>query len=234
MKITPLPETARFIAKVLAARKTPTQEIPALIAMVHEGVTGLLEPPRQAVVAALAPSLPPPLRVKRAYVRRAGLLPAEPAIPAPPPTPRLMRRADVAVVKPAEPQMARPTTRAALRGLVKWYDPRARAGALRLPGYAGDVAVGPDALDRAGIPRLFKGQEIEASVTESDGEVHLVTLSLPGRPETDPFGGGPLGARRRDAKPVVIEMKRDGLRRVAARVEAEQLLGVPRPPPLSD
>jgi cold shock CspA family protein len=125
----------------------------------------------------------------------------------------------------------RPTTRAALRGIVKWYDPRTRTGAVRLPGYSGDIAVGPDALERAGIPRLFKGQEIEASVSAAGGQVSLVTLSLPGRPETDTAGGGPLGSARRNARPVVIELKKDALRRVAARVEAEQLLGpTPRPP----
>jgi cold shock CspA family protein len=136
-----------------------------------------------------------------------------------------MRRAEVA----AAPAVAerRPTTRTALRGLVKWYDPKTRTGALRLPGYAGDVAVGPDALERGGLPRLFKGQEVEASIVQDGGAVQLLTISLPGRPETDVANAG-LGAPRRHAKPVVIELKRDAMRRVAARVEAEQLLGRPR------
>ena len=48
---------------------------------------------------------------------------------------------------------------------------------------------------------------------------------LPGRaePANTLFGAKELGRRR--AKPVVIELKRDALRRVAARVEAEHLLG---------
>jgi cold shock CspA family protein len=234
MKMPPSPETVRFIAKVLAARKTGMEELPLLIATLHDAFEQAPAPvaapaPEEAPLAFEAE--PRPAR-RRGRPPRDRLLPLyQETIPAPPPAPRLIRRAEIApAAKPAEALPPRPTTRAALRGLVKWYDPRSRTGAVRLPGYAADVAVGADALDRAGIPRLFKGQEIEASVTESDGQVHLVTLSLPGRPETDAAGGGPLGAARRHAKPVVIEMKRDAMRRVAARVEAEQLLGPPRPP----
>jgi cold shock CspA family protein len=120
--------------------------------------------------------------------------------------------------------------KAALRGVVKWFDARTKSGALRLPGYGDEIAVDADALDRAGIPRLFKGQEIEASIAEDgQGRARLITLSLPGRPETEtllPHSSAP-GSARRHAKPVVIELKRDALRRIAARVEAEQILGRP-------
>jgi cold shock CspA family protein len=134
-----------------------------------------------------------------------------------------MRRAEVTSAAASGTEMARPAAKAALRAIVKWFDPRHRTGALRVPGYGGDVAVDADALERAGIARLFKGQEVEASVVGGEGSVRLVALSLPGRPESD--AGGPVGSARRHAKPVVIELKRDALRRVAARVEAEQLLG---------
>jgi cold shock CspA family protein len=234
MTSTPAPETVQFIAKILAARETPQDEVPALIAAVQQGIESLVAPPpvtaiaRPAVVPVAAPS---PQRRRRGRPRKAEVIPLE-LPPAPPPAPRLMRRAEMAprLAEPAAVEL-RPTTRAAIRGVVKWYDPRTRHGAVRLPGYSGDIAVSPEALERAGIPRLFKGQEIEASISESLGEVSLLTLSLPGRPETDPAGGGPLGSARRNARPVVIEMKKDALRRVAARVEAEQLLGpTPRPP----
>jgi cold shock CspA family protein len=121
------------------------------------------------------------------------------------------------------PGEASAKTRTGLRGIVKWYDPKTRIGSLRLPGHD-DVAVDADALDRAGVPRLFKGQEIEASiVVEAAGAVRLLAVSLPGRPESEPLGA--IGGARRNQKPVVIEMKRDALRRVGARLEAEQILG---------
>ncbi|HEY0526809.1 MAG TPA: hypothetical protein VGD08_25680 [Stellaceae bacterium] len=167
---------------------------------------------------------------------------AEPARAAPVLAPRLMRRAEVAASEggwrsaadttaaaaPSDNVLRAP--KAALRGVVKWFDARTKSGALRLPGYGDEIAVDADALDRAGIPRLFKGQEIEASIAEDgQGRARLITLSLPGRPETEtllPHSSAP-GSARRHAKPVVIELKRDALRRIAARVEAEQILGRP-------
>jgi cold shock CspA family protein len=140
--------------------------------------------------------------------------------------PRLMRRSEVPAATPAFGDSAY-NSQSTLRGIVKWFDPRSRRGALRLPGFSTEVSVDGGALERAGIARLFKGQEIEASVAIDQGQPTLIALSLPGRaaPNDQPFGG--KHAVRRHAKPVVIELKRDALRRVAARVEAEQLLGVP-------
>lgn len=136
--------------------------------------------------------------------------------------PRLMRRAEVTGLARV-PENSSPRTRTGLRGIVKWYDPKSRVGALRLPGHD-DVAVDANALERAGVPRLFKGQEIEASVVvEPDGAARLLAVSLPGRPETEPLGT--IGPTRRQQKPVVIEMKRDAMRRVGARLEAEHILG---------
>jgi cold shock CspA family protein len=186
-----------------------------------------------------------PLTAKRRRGRpRKEILPfapaAEPARAAPVLAPRLMRRAEVAASEggwrsaadpaPAPVDRAVRAPKAALRGVVKWFDSRTKSGALRLPGYGDDVAVDADALDRAGIPRLFKGQEIEASIAEDEqGRARLITLSLPGRPETETLlpHSSARGSARRHAKPVVIELKRDALRRIAARVEAEQILGRP-------
>jgi cold shock CspA family protein len=112
-----------------------------------------------------------------------------------------------------------------VRGIVKWFDPRTRRGALRLPGFADEIQVEAGALEAAGIARLFKGQEIEASLAHEAGDTRLLALALPGRAPVPNavFAGSTPG--RRHAKPVVIELKRDALRRVAARVEAEHLLG---------
>jgi cold shock CspA family protein len=236
---TQLSEAARFVARLLGARQTHREEVPDVIAAVSEALSGLrtveaapAAVPEIAEIVSL-PSAPPRRRGRPPRVRT-GFAEQQPAEVAPPPVPRLMRRADVQHAVPDTPaivEAARSGTRTGLRGIVKWWDPRAQIGALRLPGHD-DVAVDGDALYRAGIARLFKGQEIEASITidREGASPRLIAVSLPGRPETDnSMPSGPLGGSRRHAKPVVIEMKKDAMRRVAARVEAEQLLGaIPR------
>jgi cold shock CspA family protein len=228
-KDSPLPETVRLVARVLAVRPTPQQEIPGLISAIHETVAGLgggaapqADPVPEAPGDEKAPMRRRPGRPRKVFA------PVEDAPALPAAAPRLMRRADMATA-PAADTLARPVAKAALRGIVKWFDPRARIGALRLPGHD-DVAIDGDALERAGIARLYKGQEIEASVTFDPGAAspRLVAVMLPGRPEPETPLGSLAGAPRRHAKPVVIEMKRDAMRRVAARVEAEHLLGTPR------
>jgi cold shock CspA family protein len=252
----PSPEIARFIARILAHRTTPIGEIPQVVEAVRRGLEMLQAPAaatapatvdalNDAATADAAADALAPLTVKRRRGRpRKEVLPfapaAEPARAAPVLAPRLMRRAEVAASEGGW-RSATDTTaaaaghvlrapKAALRGVVKWFDSRTKSGALRLPGYGDEIAVDADALDRAGIPRLFKGQEIEASIAEDEqGRARLITLSLPGRPETEtllPHSSAP-GSARRHAKPVVIELKRDALRRIAARVEAEQILGRP-------
>ena len=42
MTAAPAPETVHFIAKILAARKTPQEDVPALIAAVHKGIESLI------------------------------------------------------------------------------------------------------------------------------------------------------------------------------------------------
>jgi cold shock CspA family protein len=195
------------------------------------GLNGVADPPAAAVPATVAEDREAEHEAESAAAQRprrtrtrAVFAPA--AAPAPIAIgPRLMRRAEVAPTMGA-PEQAAARTRTGLRGIVKWYDPKTRIGSLRLPGHD-DIAVDADALDRAAVPRLFKGQEIEASVVvEADGAVRLLAVSLPGRPEAEPFGT--VRPVRRQQKPVVIEMKRDALRRVGARLEAEQILGGPR------
>jgi cold shock CspA family protein len=220
----PSPETVRLIARILGARQTRQEEVSDLIGSVHRAVAGLDGAAASVAVRPPTPGTSPteeaPRRGRRPRTREVFAPAAEPAPVAA--APKLMRRAEMAPAA-SMPEEATAKTRTGLRGIVKWYDPKTRIGSLRLPGHD-DIAVDADALDRAGVPRLFKGQEIEASVAiETDGVARLVAVSLPGRSETDPLGA--IGGTRRQQKPVVIEMKRDALRRVGARLEAEQILG---------
>jgi hypothetical protein len=121
----------------------------------------------------------------------------------------------------------RPPEQSTLRGIVHWFDQRTRQGTLRLPGLSGDVAIDGAVLEKAGISRLYKGQEIEATVSGENGATRLLAVKLPSRLEEPVHGLFKSGGARRHAKPVVVEMKRDGLRRAAARVEAEHVLGSP-------
>jgi cold shock CspA family protein len=111
-----------------------------------------------------------------------------------------------------------------LRGVVKWFDPRAGKGALRLPGFSGDVLFDARILAESGIARLFKGQEVEATISGGNGRPPQVQrIALPGSAAATPVGAGVVHSRR--AKPVLVELKREALRRAAARAEAEHLLG---------
>jgi cold shock CspA family protein len=133
-----------------------------------------------------------------------------------------VRRAEVAAT-PAAPTSILTPANAPVRGIVKWFDPRSGKGALRLPGFSGDVALEPRILAESGIARLFKGQEIDATLAPEEGTPRLQRLALPGSAVATPIGGGVV--RSRHAKPVLVELKREALRRVAARAEAEHLLG---------
>jgi cold shock CspA family protein len=235
-------EIARFIAAIVAARQTPIGEIPQVIA----SLSGLVErlrsgppevipvKPMAAAKASLrrkaesAASASPP---RRGRGRPKSIAPRveervrrpEPAAAAPA-APRLMRRAEVAPPEPFIVQ-ARPAQKTVLRGIVRWFDLRSRQGTLRLPGFAEDIPIDAGALESAGISRLYKGQEVEATVAGENGNTRLVSLALPGRVAEPMKGLFASGSARRHAKPVVVEMKRDAMRRAAARVEAEQVLG---------
>lgn len=230
-----LKATAHLIAKLLAHRPTPADEVAGLIHSVHGALA------RLGKEAEVPPPLPAPRRERASVPRRPkreeilaqpeeavaeeeeALLPAAPA-------PKLVRRADVAAAP--QPELPLPASSgpgiagATLRGIVKWFDPRSGRGALRLPGFAGDVALEPRHLAESGISRLFKGQEIEATVGSGGHAPVLERLALPGAASPMPLGGGIVHSRR--AKPVLVELKREALRRAAARAEAEHLLGPSR------
>jgi cold shock CspA family protein len=229
----PTREIAHFVARILAARQTPREEIPYLISSVRDTIEALrggiaraaLPQPQQAIVA--EPREPQrrshrPRETVAVVVRVARR--SEPPPPAPA-VPQLMRRAEVAPA--AEPAVleVQPMKGGTLRGIVRWFDLNTRQGTLRLPGFGDEVAIDAAALDRAGISRLYKGQEIEATVATDNDRVRLVELALPGRAAPGAHGIFKAGTARRNAKPVIVELKRDAMRRTASRIEAEHILG---------
>jgi cold shock CspA family protein len=148
-----------------------------------------------------------------------------------PPQPRLLRRADALASEAQHHTESAPVPRApegTVRGVVKWFDGRAGKGALRLTGISGDVMLDPAALARSGIKRLYKDQEVEATVEEAGGRVRLLSLSLPTRSNAEPtlnLAGEITGTLRRQPRAIQVQIKRDGIRQSAARAEAEQVLG---------
>jgi cold shock CspA family protein len=236
------PQIARFIAKILSARPTPTGEVPAIVASLRTALENLGKArettpaarPMRAVRAlrqrAAAETRPAPaIRVPQRRTRRPIEAEAhQPEMPAAAPAaPRLMRRADVAPIEPSIPDLLQVPAETKRHGIVRWFDARTGRGIVRLPGFAEDVTIEAQMLQQAGLSRLYKGQEIEATVVGENGHSRVVSVALPGRGETTE-GVFKVGMARRHAKPVVVEMKRDAMRRAAARVEAEQVLGTGR------
>ena len=221
---------AQVVARLLARRATPQDEVPGLVHNVHVALARLEEPEQAGlpVAAAEAQAAPAPRRTRQPRVRRAvepqPVAEPEPEEPVVAPAPRLLRRADVVAGNPPAPEPAAPVAvpGGILRGVVKWFDLRSRRGALRLPGCSGDVPVEPALLDQMAIPRLYKGQEVEATLGAGETP-RLVRLSLPGGAWQVSSASGVV--RGRQSKPVVVELKREAMRRVAARAEAELLLG---------
>ncbi len=221
---------ARIAAKLLAHRPTPTDEVGELIRSVHGALLRLGEvPPAADPLPEEEPGEMPIVAPARRRRRQARAQAAEPEIeeaPAPPPSPKLVRRADVATAPAPGPGslLAPPPGHGTLRGVVRWFDPKSGKGMVRLPGH-GDVGFEARLLADSGISRLFKGQEIEATLAAGGTPARLQRLSLPGGggAATSVFGSGTVKSRH--AKPVVVEMKREALRRAAARAEAEHVLG---------
>ena len=214
MNTPPITAATRLIAKLLAHRTTPLDEVAGLIRGVHGAVRRLEAPATETTPAAAATT------VRRRGRRRSPPVAAEPT-PAAAPAPKLVRRAEMPSAAPAPPPAAASLR---IRGIVKWFDPRAGKGALRLPGFAGDIGLDAGILAQSGIARLFKGQEIEATFAKAVNPPQLERVALPGA------AAGPAAGivRSRRAKPVIVELKREALRRVAARTEAEHLLGPSR------
>lgn len=229
-------EAARVIAKLLASRHTPINEIPDLIENVEraladlDGATGESKPPAPRKTTAL-PAIPSmetkaTQRAKRAPLQRAPrvALAAEPeAVEAKPAQPTLLRRAEVIHVAPVAPvpTLLAPAT-GSVRGVVQWFDTRTNRGTLRLQGLSSDLPIEGETLAACGLTRLFKGQEIEATLEGGDETPKIATLRLLNLSSNSPVMGGMV--RDRHAKQVVVELKREALSRAAARAEAELLL----------
>ncbi len=213
---------AHIVAALVSRRTTKPDELPDLIECVYQALQNLdrpAEPPSVALIneQETASHRFPPRRKRGAIVAHVE---AEPVAA---PAPRLLRRADVVPTSAAsELPVLMPPPTGTLRGIVKWFDLRTRRGALQLPGISGDVPVESALLDQMAIPRLYKGQEVEATLAA--GEIpRVVRLALPGGAWQVSAAGGIVHGRQ--AKPVVVELKREALRRVAARAEAELVLG---------
>jgi cold shock CspA family protein len=186
--------------------------------------------PAAVAVVVEAPAAPPRRRGRPRRVDVAPVIEA-PAVEVAPPQPRLLRRAEALANETEHHGDSAPTFRTpggTLRGVVKWFDGRAGKGALRLVGISGDVPLDPIVLTESGIKRLYKDQEVEATVQDAGGRVRLLSLSLPTRqaePTLNRTAGEITGTVRRQLRSVQVEIKRDGIRRSAARAEAEQVLG---------
>lgn len=227
------PEPAAAVAPARLAPAVKRARKPVAVSARPVAVA-LPEPARPAVQAAeIVPTVIPPVR-RRGRPRRVD--PAPVAVEAPvvevaPPQPKLLRRADALANEPEAPADSPASLRApggAMRGVVKWFDGRAGKGALRLTGISGDVMLDPTVLERSGIKRLYKDQEVEATVQETGGRVRLLSLTLParsGEPTLNMMPGEITGTLRRQPRAIQVEIKRDGIRQSAARAEAEQVLG---------
>jgi len=217
-------DTARVVAKLLAHRRTPQEEVPDLVRGVYAALARLAAVPaakNPTEARSRAAAKAPPAAAPRA--RRRQTLAARPEANEPmptPPAPKLVRRAEVVAAAPAA-GIPFEMPIGMLRGVVKWYDMHQKRGALRLPGHAGDVPVEAALLEEMGITRLYKGQEVDATLS-SDAPPRLVRLSMPGGAAPSLATSGIV--RGRHAKPVVVELKREALKRAAARAEAELVL----------
>lgn len=230
---------ASVVARILGGRTLPASEVPALIDTVRSAVARILNPPPPAPEIT-EPTEAPPKRRGRPRGRPRGstgrkrgrppkIAPPEPVeAPAPPPAPRLVRRAEAVTAPPApsEPALLEAPPSATVRGVVRWFDPARQTGGLRLTGVPEDVAVEPAVFAAAGVTRLFKGQEVEAELSRTDGRVRVTALRIPGGSAHAVSASGPIAAMGgRRPRVVIVEKKLDALKRVAARTEAEHLLG---------
>lgn len=217
---------AHLIAKILANRSTPLDEVPFLMENVERALSALGKHPVEVPIATVPISKPRRMRQKPEPV------PQElPPLPAPTESesepklsvPTLVRRADAITVAPvAPPNLLMQPANSTVRGVVQWFDSRTGHGTLRLPGLSHDLPVDATLLASFGISRLFKGQEIEAKLGTADETPRILELHLANAPTASVFGGGTF--RDRHAKTVVVEMKREAQRRSTARAEAELLL----------
>jgi cold shock CspA family protein len=162
---------------------------------------------------------------------------AEEAVPEIPAAPKLLRRAEAAHGEqdPFANFTAKLQTRSPgadqaekLHGVVKWFDSRTGRGSLRLTGVSGDIALDAEMVAKSGIKRLYKDQEIEATIRRGKGQPQLLALTLPGR-EAMPaslLSGSETGSHR-SSRPVLVEVKSDATWHRQTRASAERLFADP-------
>jgi hypothetical protein len=229
--------TARLIAKILANRNTSRDEIPDLIDQVHRGLANLDRPRgrresakiKEAIKAAIT-AKPVSAPKKRGRKKREAA-PAESvaesvplsaeAAPALSSSPTLLRRSEVKENAEIAPATA-PSLGGVVRGVVRWFDPQTRRGGLRLQGISSDIPVEPRLLAQCNITRMFKGQEVEARLAGTPEIPQLLEFKLRTAGADAHASSGMVRARQQ--KPVVVELKREALKRHAARDAAELLL----------
>ena len=230
-------ETIHFVSKVLGARATPAGEVASVITAISAGLAALSGTKAVASQPVVLPAVRAPRAIpvqppKRAPRQRRPRKAAPESVPAPvveapaaPAASKLLRRSHVAVAEAPKLQAPKPAE-GTVRGVVKWFDGKTLKGALRLAGISGDVALEAATLQRSGIRRLYKDQEIEAIVEPAGDQVRLVTLSLPGR-GTGLAAAAAFGSSNAMRRPrqVTVEVKRDGVLQKNARAAAEHVLG---------
>jgi hypothetical protein len=220
--------TARMIAKILANRATPREEIPDLIKQVHRTLSnidrprGRLESTKDEAAIKIASAASPKRRDRKPREAASAVaMSSVETVAVVSSAPTLLRRAEIKEAIEIAPATA-PSLDGIARGVVRWFDPQTRRGGLRLQGVGGDVAVEPQLLVQSNITRLFKGQEIEARLAGTPEAPQLLELKLRAAGVDAHASSGLVRARQQ--KPVVVELKREALKRHAARDAAEQLL----------
>lgn len=249
----PSATTVHFITKILSAGGVSVADVASTIGRIDSTLKNLAAP-ESAVASAPAPLLKLAEQpAEAAPKRRRGRPPRQVALqtaiddevlesavaPEPPAQPKLLRRAEAMGAEQdpfanfsAKLQAREPTATDKLHGVVKWYDSRSGKGALRLAGISGDIALDAGVMAKAGIKRLYKDQEIEATILRGKGQPQLVTLSLPGRETAAPAlgGGGEIVAMTRGHnRPVTVEIKSDTSKQRQNRARAERLFGTGTP-----
>jgi cold shock CspA family protein len=232
-------EAARVVAKLLSKRRTSINEIPELIENVERALQSLdsnvgKSIKKESATAEAKPAAEPRAKAASGLRKRhearvtepvaekaaapASVEPSEPK----PVQPTLLRRAEVIHVAPVAPASTPAPMSGTVRGVVQWFDTRSARGTLRLQGVSSDLPIDGDILAASGLTRLFKGQEIEATLEDGEETPKISGLRLLNLAPNSPVMGGTV--RDRHAKQVVVELKREALSRAAARAEAELLL----------
>jgi len=214
--------TARMIAKLLAERQTPAKEIPGLIDTVHRTLATLGQKRAAEPLPAPAASAPKRRGRKPREAAPAAIAPMPAPEAAPVPTPTLLRRAEIKEPIEVVPVPPPASLDGMTRGVVRWFDPQTRRGALRLQGVGGDIAVEPELLAKSNITRMFKGQEVEARLAGTPDAPQLLEFRLLAAGTAAHANAGMVRARQQ--KPVMVELKREALKRGAAREAAEALI----------